>query len=48
VVNLGHEELGLPGDFVRSGGNGREPVSPERQPRTELLGREPHRILAVH
>jgi hypothetical protein len=48
VVKLGHEELRLPGDLVRSWCDRREAVSPERQPRTELVSREPHRILAVH
>jgi hypothetical protein len=42
-----HDELGVFGYFVNSRGNGREAVSLERQPRTELLRCEPHRVLTA-
>src|SRR5690242_21116797 len=42
-----HDEMGVLGYLVNSGGNSHEAVSLERQPRTELLRREPNRVLAV-
>jgi len=45
-VQFGHDELGLFGYFVNSRGDG-QAVSLERQPRTELLRCEPHRVLTA-
>src|SRR6478672_10825332 len=46
-MQFGHDELGVFGYLVYSGGKVHEAVSLERQPRTELLRCEPQRVLAV-
>src|ERR1700733_1468590 len=46
-MQFGHDEMGVLGYLVNSGGNSHEAVSLERQPRTELLRCEPNRVLAV-
>src|SRR5580692_10178251 len=46
-MQFGHDEMGVLGYLVNSGGNSHEAVSPECQPRTELLRCEPNRVLAV-
>ena len=46
-MQFGHDELGVFGYVVNSGGNSDGAVSLERQPRTEMLRREPHRVLAA-
>ena len=47
LMQFGHDEPGVFGYFVNSGGNGHEAVPLERQPRTELLRCELHRVSAV-
>jgi hypothetical protein len=46
-MQFGHDEPGVSGYFVNSRGNGHKAASLERQPRTELLRCEPHRVLAA-
>ena len=46
-MQFGHDELGMFGYFVNSRSHGHEAVPLERQPRTELLRCEPHRVLAA-
>src|SRR5689334_14839278 len=46
-MQFGHDQLGVFGDLVNSGTNGHEAVTLEREPRTELLRRQSHRVLTV-
>jgi len=46
-MQFGHDEMGVLGYLVNSGGNSHGAVSLERQPRTELLRCEPHRVLTA-
>src|ERR1700733_9962046 len=46
-MELGHDQLDVFGYLVNSGGDGHGAVSLERQPRTEMLRGERHRVLAV-
>ena len=46
-IQFGHDELGVLGYLVNSGGNSDGAVSLERQPRAELLRCEAHRVLAM-
>src|SRR5690349_24927318 len=46
-MQFGHDELGVFGYLVDSWGNSDGAVSLERQPRTEMLRCEPHRVMVA-